>query len=107
VHGNERWMFGRPPSPTALRHYFVNACRVAGISGVTPHDMRYHYASGLIRGGLDAVAVSRALGHSSPAITPDVYAHIWPDAADRTRAAATALMSSTADSADDLRTTGS
>jgi integrase len=107
VYGDERWMFGRPPSPTALRHYFVNACRAAGITGVTPHDMRHHYASGLIWGGLDAVAVSRALGHSSPAITLDVYAHIWPDAADRTRAAATALMSSTADSADDLRTTGS
>lgn len=107
VHGEDRWMFGRPPSPTALRHYFVNACRAAGIDGITPHDMRHHYASGLIWGGLDAVAVSRALGHSSPAITLDVYAHIWPDAADRTRAAATALMSSTADSADDLRTTGS
>lgn len=107
VHGDERWMFGRPPSPTALRHYFVNACRAAGVAGVAPHDMRHHYASGLIRGGLDAVAVSKALGHSSPAITLDVYAHIWPDAADRTRAAATALMSSTADSADDLRTTAS
>lgn len=107
AYGDERWMFGRPPSPTALRHYFVNACRTASITGVTPHDMRHHYASGLIRGGLDAVAVSRALGHSSPAITLDVYAHIWPDAADRTRAAATALMSSTADSADDSRTTGS
>lgn len=107
VDWDERWMFGRPPSPTALRHYFVNACRAAGITGVTPPDMKHHYASGLIWGGLDAVAVSRALGHSSPAITLDVYAHIWPDAVDRTRAAATALMSSTADSADDLRTTGS
>lgn len=107
VHGEARWMFGRPPSPTALRHYFVNACRDAGVGGITPHDLRHHYASGLIWGGLDAVAVSRALGHRSPAITLEVYAHIWPDAADRTRAAATALMSSTADSADDLRTTGS
>ncbi|MBT1674545.1 site-specific integrase [Curtobacterium flaccumfaciens pv. flaccumfaciens] len=102
VHGDERWMFSRPPSPTALRHYFVNACRAAEVSHLTTCG-----TTTLIRGGVDAVAVSRALGHSSPAITLDVYSHIWPDAADRTRAAAAALMSSTADSADDLRTTGS
>ncbi|WP_245164936.1 tyrosine-type recombinase/integrase [Curtobacterium flaccumfaciens] len=104
VHGDEGWLFGRPPSPAGLRHNFNDACDVAKVHNVTPHDLRHHYASGLIRGGLDAVAVSKALGHSSPGITLDVYAHLWPDAADRTRAAATALMSSWSDSADDLRT---
>lgn len=107
VYGDERWMFGRPPSPDGLRHRFMDASRASGSARITPHSLRHHYASGLIRGGLDAVAVSRALGHASPAITLNVYAHIWPDAADRTRAAASALMASTADSADDLRTAGS
>jgi len=32
-----------------------------GITGVTPHDILHHYASGLTWGGPDAVAVSRAL----------------------------------------------
>ncbi|ROP65658.1 site-specific integrase [Curtobacterium sp. ZW137] len=106
VHGDDGWFFGRPPSPTALRHYFVNACRAAGVTGVTPHDLRHHYASGLIRAGLDAVAVAKAMGHSSPSITLEVYAHLWPDAADRTRAAAASLMTSSEDSADQLRTAG-
>lgn len=104
VHGAAGWLFGRPPSPTALRHYFVNACRAAGIDGITPHDLRHHYASGLIRAGLDPVAVARAMGHSSPSITLEVYAHLWPDAADRTRAAAATLMTPMADSADRSRT---
>lgn len=104
VYGDARWLFGSPPSPTALRHYFVNACRSAGVVGVTPHDLRHHYASGLIRAGLDPVAVAKAMGHSSPSITLEVYAHLWPDAADRTRAAAASLMTSPEDSADRLRT---
>lgn len=87
-----------------LRHYFVNACRLAGVVGVTPHNLRHHYASGLIRAGLDPVAVAKAMGHSSPSITLEVYAHLWPDATDRTRAAAASLMSSPADSAEHLRT---
>lgn len=106
VYGDDGWLFGTPPSPTRLRHYFVNACRAAGITGVTPHDLRHHYASGLIRAGLDPVAVAKAMGHSSPSITLEVYAHLWPDAADRTRVAAAALISSSSDSADHLRTVG-
>lgn len=106
VHGALGWLFGRPPSPTALRHYFVNACRAAGITGITPHDLRHHYASGLIRAGLDPVAVAKAMGHSSPSITLEVYAHLWPDAADRTRAAAAMLMTPPADSADRSRNAG-
>lgn len=104
VHGDLGWLFGRPPSPTALRHYFVNACRAAGITGITPHDLRHHYASGLIRAGLDPVAVAKAMGHSSPSITLEVYAHLWPDAADRTRAAAAQLMTPPAAPADSSRT---
>jgi len=49
---------------------------------------------------------SRARSVLSPSeATLDIYAHISPDSADRA-GAATTLMSSTADSADDLRITG-
>jgi integrase len=37
--------------------------------------------------------VQRALGHSSATITLNTYAHLWPTAEDRTRAAATAMLS--------------
>jgi integrase len=52
------------------------------------HDLRHFYASGLIRSGCDVVTVQRALGHASASTTLTVYAHIWPDANDRTRKAA-------------------
>jgi hypothetical protein len=38
------------------------------------------------------VTVQRALGHSSPAVTLNTYAHLWPDANDRTRKAAGELF---------------
>lgn len=104
--GEAAWLLpGDPPSPNALRRWFEKACRSAGVNGVSPHDFRHYYASGLIRAGLDAVSVARAMGHASPTITLSIYAHLFPDAADRTRAAAAELMASGPDSADDLRTT--
>ena len=41
--------------------------------------------------GCDVVTVQRALGHSSATITLNTYAHLWPTAENRTRAAATEL----------------
>ena len=104
VHGDGWLLPGSPPSPDALRRWFEKACRAADVEGITPHDYRHFYASGLIRAGLDAVSVARAMGHSSPAITLNVYAHLFPDAADRTRAAASALLASTSVPADQVRT---
>ncbi|ROS34518.1 site-specific integrase [Curtobacterium sp. PhB78] len=99
------WLLpGSPPSPAALRAWFNKACASAGVSGLTPHDYRHFYASGLIRSGLDPVSVARAMGHASPTITLSIYAHLFPDAADRTRSAAADLIGSTEVSADDSRT---
>ena len=61
---------------------------------LTLHDLRHWFASGLIADGCDVVTVQRALGHSSADITLKVYAHLWPTAADKTRAAATSMMRS-------------
>ncbi|MDX8464837.1 tyrosine-type recombinase/integrase [Mesorhizobium sp. VK23B] len=36
------------------------------------HDLRHTHASALIGGGLDVVAISRRLGHASPAVTLSV-----------------------------------
>lgn len=105
--GSEGWLLpGEPPSPNALRRWFEKACGSAGVEGISPHDYRHFYASGLIRSGLDPVSVARAMGHASPTITLNIYGHLFPDAADRTRAAAADLMNSETDSADDMRTTG-
>lgn len=104
VRGDQRWLFGSPAAPNHLRYWFDKAAASVGVEGVTPHDLRHHYASGLIRAGLDAVTIARAMGHASPSITLGTYAHLWPDAADRTRAAAATVMASIEDSADQMRT---
>lgn len=71
------------------------------------HDLRHFYASGLIAAGCDVVTVQRALGHSSASVTLDTYSHLWPDANDRTRKAAAALVEQALGStADALRTEG-
>ena len=71
---------------------------------VTLHSLRHTFASNLIASGCDVVTVQRALGHSQPSITLNVYSHLWPSAEDRTRTATADFMASILDSADSLRT---
>ena len=59
------------------------------------HDLRHFYASGLISAGCDVVTVQRPLGHGNATVTLSTYSHLWPNADDRTRKAATALFSET------------
>lgn len=73
-------------------------------SEVTLHTLRHTFASNLIASGCDVVTVQRALGHAQPSITLNTYAHLWPSAEDRTRAATADFMRSVAGSADSSRT---
>jgi integrase len=83
---------GNPPHQDAVRGWWLRACRAAGVTGVKMHDLRHFYASALIASGCDVVTVQRALGHSSATTTLSTYSHLWPDAEDRTRSAASAVM---------------
>lgn len=73
---------------------------------VTLHTLRHTFASNLIASGCDVVTVQRALGHSQPSITLNVYSHLWPSAEDRTRAATADFMAAVTGSADSVRTVG-
>jgi integrase len=59
---------------------------------ITLHTLRHTFASNLIAAGCDVVTVQRALGHSTPSITLNVYSHLWPSAEDKTRAATAGFM---------------
>jgi integrase len=68
--------------------------KVTGLGDdVTLHNLRHTFASNLIASGCDVVTVQRALGHSQPSITLNVYSHLWPSAEDKTRAATAHFMS--------------
>lgn len=93
----ERWLFpvdGLPMNDNMVDYRFRSARTKAKAEAFTLHDLRHYYASGLIAAGCDVVTVQRALGHAKPTTTLSTYAHLWPNAADRTRAAAGDLMKS-------------
>jgi integrase len=70
---------GEPCDPrNALRALKVAAAR-AGLSDVGLHTLRHSAASVLLNSGVPLKVVSEILGHSSIAITGDVYGHVAPD----------------------------
>ena len=83
---------GQPPHQNTVGHRWRQTCRRARVVGVTLHDLRHFYASGLVAAGCDVVTVQRALGHARATTTLNTYAHLWPTAEDRTRRAAADLL---------------
>jgi integrase len=114
----DTWLFSgvgdNPPHHNVVWRRFRPVRRRVGLEGLTVHALRHFYASGLIAAGCDVVTVQRALGHHNASVTLRTYAHLWPTAEDKTRAAAAELMSGAASPgartptyahADSLRTT--
>ena len=56
--------------------YFEPALEKAGIGKVRFHDLRHTYASLLIEQGENIKYIQTQLGHSSPTVTLNVYAHL-------------------------------
>ena len=99
VRGPDQWLFSREGhvhNRLSAGHLWRRARTAAGVPEFTLHDCRHYYASGLIAATCDVVTVQKALGHSSPTVTLNIYAHMWPTAEDRTRSAATDLMTEVA-----------
>jgi integrase len=94
---------GGPVTRSQWSQIWRPAARAAGVpERVGLHALRHFYASALIRHGENVKTVQRRMGHSSAAVTLDVYAHLWPDADDRTREAVEQALAP----ADTVRTAG-
>jgi integrase len=50
------------------------------------HQLRHYYASVMLAGGVSIKELAEYLGHSDPAFTLRVYAHMLPCSHDRARA---------------------
>ncbi len=58
---------------------FKNLLKVAGLPDVRFHDLRHSAATVLLAAKMDLKAVSELLGHSSIAITADIYQSVLPE----------------------------
>jgi integrase len=88
----KRWRLACPPNrqnlvfPTGgggpinhnnlVNRYFLPALEKAGIERIRFHDLRHTYASLLIDQGENIKYIQKQLGHSSPTVTLNVYAHL-------------------------------
>ena len=55
------------------------AVAAAGLTGLTPHDLRHTAASLAIASGASVKHVQRVLGHKDAAMTLNVYASLFED----------------------------
>lgn len=67
---------GTPRDPDNLSHTFSRIARRAGLGHWHVHELRHSGASLMLAQGTDLYVVSEVLGHSSVAITKDVYGHL-------------------------------
>lgn len=72
---------GEPVDPRNLYRVVQVAAASAGLEHVGVHALRHTAATLMLEGGVNIKAVSALLGHSSVAITGDVYAHVTDDTA--------------------------
>jgi integrase len=62
-----------------LRRVLDAAAAAVALDGVTHHLLRHTHGSMLLDEGWTIPEVSQRLGHASPKITAEVYAHVMPD----------------------------
>lgn len=75
----------RKPSQPAVAHVldnFFHTCKVALGINWRFHDLRHFHATQLIAAGVDIRTVASRLGHTTPVLTLNTYAHLV-DSADR------------------------
>lgn len=70
---------GEHLTPDQVRRTLLRALRAAGLPQIRPHDLRHTHASVLLRLRTPMKVVQERLGHSSFAITADIYSHAAPD----------------------------
>lgn len=64
-----------PVDPNVFRDRYAALLKRLGIPYLNPHCMRHTFATQMLHGGVDPATTAEVLGHSSPAITLEVYSH--------------------------------
>lgn len=71
---------GHPADPRNLLRAVALAAKKAGVPPLGVHTLRHTYATTALLHGVPIHVVSRNLGHSSIAITADIYGHLTDEA---------------------------
>jgi integrase len=69
---------GTPLKPNSLTHEFARFIKGSALPRVRFHDLRHSHATHLLSSGVHPKVAQERLGHSSIAITLDLYSHIIP-----------------------------
>jgi len=69
---------GSPYLPESVTHIWQKLAIKFGLKGIRLHDLRHSMASYMLRKGIHPKIVQERLGHSSIAITLDIYSHVVP-----------------------------
>ena len=85
---------GRPLSYNALRLWWARHREALGVGDLVLHELRHSYLSGLAQAGVHPSVMQRLAGHSSMAVTLEIYTH----AQDSDLRAAVSALSSARDS---------
>src|SRR5262249_40664784 len=68
---------GGPQAPDSFGSRWGKLARSLGFPGIGFHALRHTHASMLIAHGVDVVTIAKRLGHASPTITLNTYAHLF------------------------------
>ncbi len=83
---------GEPLDPDRISHLFRLTADAAGVPRIRLHDLRHTAAALALATGMHPKVMSDRLGHSSIAITLDVYGHLVPGLQEDAAAAVGALL---------------
>lgn len=74
----DRYIVGlgkKPVEPRTYRNYYYSELERLGLPKLNPHCMRHTFATQMLHSGVDPATIASILGHSSPAVTLEIYSH--------------------------------
>lgn len=93
---NDSLLFGRIDGALQSQKYYSgmwsDLAEEIGMPDLTFHGLRHSHASQLIDAGVDIVTISKRLGHASPTVTLEVYAHMFKNDDSKAAAAINAAL---------------
>ena len=70
---------GTPLRPEQVSRWFTALSQRAGVPAIRLHDLRHLHATLALAAGVPTRVVADRLGHTTTAVTADIYQHVLPD----------------------------